>query len=75
MGKLSNLHPDRVIKTFLKAGWEFKSQRGSHVKLVKNEVAVVLPYHKGKPIKEPVLCHEIKKAGLTVDEFVQLYKE
>jgi hypothetical protein len=30
--------------------------------------------HKGKPIKQGLLRDQIKKAGLTVDEFLELYK-
>lgn len=75
MGKLNNLHTDKVLKAFQKAGWMFKSQRGSHIKLAKKDETIILPIHKGKPIKEPVLLHEIKRAGITVAEFIRLYKE
>ncbi|MBF0563761.1 MAG: hypothetical protein HQK89_00805 [Nitrospirae bacterium] len=44
------------------------------MKLTKNGATIILPIHKGKPIKEPILLHEIKKAGLTVEEFFKLYR-
>ncbi|MBF0457416.1 MAG: type II toxin-antitoxin system HicA family toxin [Nitrospirae bacterium] len=75
MGKLHNLHTDKVLKAFQMAGWIFKSQKGSHIKLAKQGETIILPIHKGKPIKEPVLLHEIKRAGLTTEEFIRLYKE
>ncbi len=33
-----------------------------------------IPVHKGKPIKQGLLRDQIKKAGLTVEEFLRLYK-
>ncbi|MEO5359564.1 MAG: type II toxin-antitoxin system HicA family toxin [Nitrospirota bacterium] len=75
MGNLNNLHTDKILKAFQRAGWMFKSQKGSHVKLAKEGATVILPVHKGKTIKEAVLLHEIKKAGLTVEEFIRLYKD
>ncbi|MEO5359983.1 MAG: type II toxin-antitoxin system HicA family toxin [Nitrospirota bacterium] len=62
------------MKAFQRAGWTFKSQKGSHIKLAKEGATIILPVHKGKSIKEPVLLHKIKKAGLTVEEFIRLYQ-
>ncbi|MBF0517927.1 MAG: type II toxin-antitoxin system HicA family toxin [Nitrospirae bacterium] len=55
MDKLNNLHTDKILKAFQRAGWTFKSQRGSHIKLAKEGATIILPVHKGKPIKGPVL--------------------
>ncbi|MFH1703412.1 MAG: hypothetical protein ABIB41_08305 [Nitrospirota bacterium] len=33
-----------------------------------------IPVHKGKPIKQGLLRDQIAKAGLTVEEFLELYK-
>lgn len=30
--------------------------------------------HKGKPVKKGLLVNQIKKAGLTAEEFLRLYK-
>lgn len=76
MSSLHNLKPDRVVKAFERAGWRSEGQRGSHVKLTKEGSPYVLsiPVHKGKTIKQGLLRDQIKKAGLTVEEFLELYR-
>jgi predicted RNA binding protein YcfA (HicA-like mRNA interferase family) len=76
MSGLHNLKPDRVIKAFERAGWKTREQKGSHVKLTKegNINILSIPVHKGKPIKQGLLRDQIKKARLTVEEFLKLYK-
>jgi predicted RNA binding protein YcfA (HicA-like mRNA interferase family) len=76
MSNLHNLKPDRVIKTFERAGWKARKQTGSHVKLTKEGSANILsiPVHKGKPIKQGLLRNQIAKTGLTVEDFLRLYK-
>jgi predicted RNA binding protein YcfA (HicA-like mRNA interferase family) len=76
MSGLHNLKPDRVIKAFERAGWEKAGRKGSHVKLTKegNINILSIPVHKGKPIKQGLLKNQIAKAGLTVEEFLTLYK-
>ena len=76
MSGLHNLKPDRVVKAFERAGWTVEGQKGSHVKLSKegNPNILSIPVHKGKPIKQGLLRDQIKKAGLTVDEFLEYYR-
>ena len=76
MSGLHNLKPDRVVKAFERAGWTNEGQRGSHVKLTKegNPTILSIPVHKGKPIKKGLLVDQIKKAGLTVEDFLKYYK-
>lgn len=76
MSGLHNLKPDRVIKAFKRAGWTEQGQRGSHIKLTKkgNINILSIPVHKGKAVKQGLLRNQIKKAGLTVEEFLKLYK-
>jgi len=73
---LNNLKPDRVIKAFERAGWKKRGQTGSHVHLTKdgNSNILSIPVHKGKPIKQGLLRDQIKKAGLTEEEFLKEYK-
>lgn len=35
-----------LVQEFKDAGWVFKSQKGSHVKLEKNGKIVIIPMHK-----------------------------
>ena len=76
MSGLHNLKPEKVVKAFERAGWTNKGQRGSHVKLTKegNLNILSIPVHKGKPVKKGLLMDQIKKAGLTVDDFLKYYK-
>lgn len=76
MSGLHNLKPERVVKAFERAGWITEGQRGSHVKLTQegNPVILSIPVHKGKPVKIGLLVDQIKKAGLTVEEFLGLYR-
>jgi len=74
MAGLYNLKPEKVIKAFERAGWINRGQRGSHVKLTKEENPNILsiPVHKGKPVKIGLLKDQIRKAGLTEEEFLRL---
>lgn len=76
MSGLHNLKPDRVVKAFERTGWKNEGQRGSHVKLSKegNPNILSIPVHKGRPIKQGLLRDQIKKAGLTVEEFLEYYR-
>lgn len=76
MSGLHNLKPERVVKAFERAGWKNEGRRGSHVKLTKERDPNILsiPVHKGRPIKKGLLVDQIKKAGLTVEQFLALYR-
>jgi predicted RNA binding protein YcfA (HicA-like mRNA interferase family) len=77
MSSLHGLKPERVIKAFVRAGWEVERQSGgSHVHLSKegNRNILSIPVHKGKPVKQGLLRNQIAKAGLTVEEFLKLYR-
>jgi len=76
MSGLHNLKPNRVVKTFEKAGWQFARQTGSHIILSKEGHSSILsiPVHKGKTIKQGLLRKLIENAGLSVEKFLDLYK-
>jgi predicted RNA binding protein YcfA (HicA-like mRNA interferase family) len=73
MVSLYNLKPEKVIKAFERAGWMNRGFRGSHVKLTKegNPNILSIPVHKGRPVKIGLLKDQIKKAGLTEEEFLK----
>ena len=60
----------------MRASWTNEGQRGSHVKLTKegNQNILSVPMHKGRPVKQGLLVSQIRKAGLTTEEFMKLYK-
>jgi len=70
------MRPDRVIKAFQRAGWTPERQKGSHVHMTKEVNANILsiPMHKGKTMKQGLLKNQITKAGLSVEEFLKLYR-
>ena len=76
MSPFHNLKPERVIKAFERAGWMVRNQTGSHVVLKKegNPILLTIPVHKGKPIKKGLLLAQIKKAGLTEEDFLEFYR-
>ncbi|MHB1325243.1 MAG: type II toxin-antitoxin system HicA family toxin [Thermoleophilia bacterium] len=76
MAGTHNLKPEKVVKAFERDGRANRGQRGSHVKLTKpgNPNILSIPIHKGKPVKKGLLLSQIKKAGLTLEEFLEHYK-
>ena len=76
MGKLPIISGKEAIGAFQKDGWHTASHEGSHVTLKKEGVAcnLSIPIHSGKDIKRSLLRKQIAKAGLTVDEFIELLK-
>jgi predicted RNA binding protein YcfA (HicA-like mRNA interferase family) len=73
MVSLHNLKPEKVVKAFERAGWINRGFRGSHVKLTQegNPNILSIPFHKGKPIKFGLLKDQIRKSGLTEEEFLK----
>lgn len=77
MSGLNNFDPLRVVKAFERAGWRRRPHTtGSHAILTKadNFATLSIPIHKGKPVKQGLLRHQIKTAGMTVEEFLKLYR-
>ncbi len=56
-----------TIKKLTKAGFAAVSQEGSHVKLKKGEIMVIVPLHSS--LKPGTLRKIISQSGLTVEEF------
>ncbi len=72
--KLPVVSGEKAIKAFSKAGWIEDRQESNHVTLVRPGSVVVLtvPFH--KELDRGLLRSLIRKAGLTVPEFVRLLK-
>lgn len=56
----------------MRAGWEVEEGK-RHTNLMKEGNPHILSVPRHKRIKEGLLSHLIKVAGLTVDEFLELY--
>ena len=74
MGKLPIIPGKKAIEAFQNDGWRIASGEGSHITLKKDGAAcnLTIPVHGNKDVKRGLLRKQIAKAGLTVDEFVEL---
>jgi predicted RNA binding protein YcfA (HicA-like mRNA interferase family) len=69
--KLPEVTGREAIHAFTRHGWAIHSQRGSHVKLVKEGVhyPLIIPVHGSMTIAKGTLESIIKDSGLTIEEF------
>ncbi len=61
-----------AVRAFERAGWTIARQRGSHVVLTKPGMLVNLSIPDHKQLDRGLLRSQIRKAGLSVVEFVAL---
>jgi predicted RNA binding protein YcfA (HicA-like mRNA interferase family) len=71
--RLSSLPTAKVIRAFERAGWQVR-QGAKHTVLVKagRQARLVIPRH--RTVKHGLLIRQIKNAGLTQEEFLELYR-
>ncbi len=72
MARLPVCSGDEAIRAFEKAGWRVARQKGSHVSLVKPGTPVILTVPLHRELDRGLLKALIRKAGLTVEEFITL---
>uniref|UniRef100_A0A7C1JCE9 Type II toxin-antitoxin system HicA family toxin n=1 Tax=Ammonifex degensii TaxID=42838 RepID=A0A7C1JCE9_9THEO len=74
MPRLPVCSGEEAIKTFVKAGWRVERQKGSHVSLIQegNPKILTVPLH--KELDRGLLRALIRKAGLTVGEYCDLFE-
>ena len=60
------MNAKEVLKIAKEKGWEIKSQRGSHIKVVHKELnkTVIIPYHGTKDIPIGTANQILKQLGL-----------
>ena len=75
MPKLPRAPGDRHIAAFKRDGWFVDHIRGSHHILVKEgcDAHLSIPVHKGKDIDTGLLKKFIRLAGLTNEEYLNLF--
>lgn len=61
----------KVVQTFVRLGWQVARQRGSHIALIKPGETAVLSVPDHPTVKKGTLRALIRKAGLTVEEFLE----
>jgi len=74
MARLPQVSGREAVGAFQRAGFEIKRQRGSHVAMTKAGLLHTLSIPDHSQIKPGTLRSQIRKAGLTVDEFIALLK-
>ncbi|HTR38352.1 MAG TPA: type II toxin-antitoxin system HicA family toxin [Bryobacteraceae bacterium] len=74
MAKLPSLTARKVVRALKRAGFVEDRQRGSHLVLMHPETKArtVVPVHRGRTIKEPLLRAIVRDANLSIDEFIEL---
>ncbi|MEL6927229.1 MAG: type II toxin-antitoxin system HicA family toxin [Cyanobacteria bacterium J06600_6] len=73
MPKLPVVKASEVIKALEKIGFKVVRQKGSHVRLKREDNCVVtIPVHQGKTLGKGLLRKILRDAKLTVDEFIEL---
>jgi len=66
------LKPLEIINCLKKFGFEYKSQKGSHVKYVKNNRTTIIPMH--DEVAKGTLKSILELAGITLEEFLENLK-
>ena len=72
MPRLPRISGREAVQAFEKAGWEVSHQRGSHVVLTKPGSVYTLSIPLHQTLAPGLLRDQLRKAELTIDEFVQL---
>ena len=74
MAKLPSLTARKVVQALKRAGFVEDRQRGSHLILIhpQKNVRTVVPIHRGRSSKEPLLRAIVRDANLSLDQFLEL---
>jgi predicted RNA binding protein YcfA (HicA-like mRNA interferase family) len=71
--KLRGIDGRQAVKAFEKIGYNVRKGKGDHVNLIKTgSPRLTIPLH--DELSAGLLMHEIKKAGLTTEEFLELLR-
>lgn len=68
------LKPREVVKAFEKLGWQVSRQRGSHIILTKQGHIATLSVPNHAEVARGTLRSLIARAGITIDEFLEVLK-
>lgn len=73
MGRLAGISGRAAAAAFVRAGWKVARQKGSHIILRKpGRPNLVIPAH--RTVAPFLLLSQVRRAGLTEEEFVALLK-
>jgi predicted RNA binding protein YcfA (HicA-like mRNA interferase family) len=74
MGRLPVCSGAEAVRAFESAGWIKVRQKGSHASLAKKGASLVLTVPMHQELDRGLLRGLIRKAGISVDEFLDLLK-
>jgi predicted RNA binding protein YcfA (HicA-like mRNA interferase family) len=76
MTHLPEITGKNLIRILKKDGWVIKSQKGSHVKMIKEGRLnfLIIPIHARSSIPKGTLIQIIKDAGFSVEQFIKFVK-
>jgi predicted RNA binding protein YcfA (HicA-like mRNA interferase family) len=76
MPRITPVSWKKLEAIFLRAGFKFKHQSGSHRTYIKPGIPrpVVLPMH-NKPVATFIIQNNLKTAGISRDEYFKLLKD
>jgi predicted RNA binding protein YcfA (HicA-like mRNA interferase family) len=74
MPRLPRISGRQAVAAFERAGFEVKRQRGSHIVMVKRGFAETLSVPDHGELRPGTLRALIRKAGLSVEEFLALLR-
>jgi predicted RNA binding protein YcfA (HicA-like mRNA interferase family) len=76
MGKMSGIHADRMIRALERLGWQVVRSKGSHHALARpgRPGVITVSVKKGRTLPEPTARAILKQAGVSEDEFFQVYR-
>jgi predicted RNA binding protein YcfA (HicA-like mRNA interferase family) len=72
MPKLPRISGRQAVKVLEKAGWEISRQHGDHVVLIQAGSIYTLSIPLHRTLAPGLLRDQLRKAGLTIEEFVEL---
>ncbi|MEX2310056.1 MAG: type II toxin-antitoxin system HicA family toxin [Pirellulales bacterium] len=74
MSKVPSLPYTRIVKALKRDGWIVVRQRGSHIRLHKQQgdelLKITVPAH--RPVKRSTLSHILKQGRITLERFLEL---
>jgi predicted RNA binding protein YcfA (HicA-like mRNA interferase family) len=74
MGRMSGIHPERMIRALGRLGWRFlRSGRHQYVLTNGEGRIVTVPMHKGRTLKQGTARAILEQAGVDEDAFFDVY--
>ena len=74
MSRLPVISGKKTVRVFERAGWKISRREGSHIIMTKAGMPVTLSVPDHQEVRRGTLRSLIRKAGMTAEEFVSLFR-